>query len=299
MKSFLIKLISLFICTSCIIIILFYFLKIRINNKTDWTLDHSTNLLIIGDSHTQVTLNDSLISHSVNLSSGAQAYVYCFAKTRMLVNNNPQIKTVILSFAFHNLPDDSYQSDWIKKWGMLNLIDFCHFMKTEEIIDVIRVRPELSFYRLNQCMGSILHLIANPKKRLSLNDLNLGGYYFLAPNRVKEDIIKKTEGVPLKDIRISRIQEKYLFKLIRFCDQHEIKLILINTPLHPIYLNSITSYKSFYYNYYHKKLCAIKLLDLSNYSMPDSCYSDLSHLNYRGANIISKMIENKIEDYQL
>ena len=65
-------------------------------------LDESTNVLILGDSHTQYGLDDSIILNSLNISQSAQHFIYSYNVLKQLLNTNSQIEKVILGVSFHS-----------------------------------------------------------------------------------------------------------------------------------------------------------------------------------------------------
>jgi hypothetical protein len=68
-------------------------------------------------------------------------------------------------------------------------------------------------------------------------------------------------------------------------------LILINTPVYkPEIYESIDKLNDFYDTY----LSGVKYLDYSAFPLPDSCYGDIGHLNYKGAQIFSKYLQENL-----
>ena len=58
--------------------------------------------VICGDSHPMSAINDNILKNSINISNDSQHYIYTYNVLKIVVKNNPQIKTVILGSSFHS-----------------------------------------------------------------------------------------------------------------------------------------------------------------------------------------------------
>ena len=64
-------------------------LSVFISKKTfDYKFKEKKNILIVGNSHTECSVNDSIISNSVNLSQSASSYFYSYMKIREFTKYN-------------------------------------------------------------------------------------------------------------------------------------------------------------------------------------------------------------------
>ena len=59
--------------------------------------DASRKILILGDSHTECGINDSLFSNSFNFSESSESYLFCYAKLQMLTSGQKTFDTLLLS----------------------------------------------------------------------------------------------------------------------------------------------------------------------------------------------------------
>src|ERR1700757_670909 len=69
--------------------------KIKINAEV--------TTIICGDSHAQCAVDDSILNHSLNVANSGEPYIYTYNVIKVLKNDNPQIKVVILGYSFHSL----------------------------------------------------------------------------------------------------------------------------------------------------------------------------------------------------
>jgi hypothetical protein len=152
------------------------------------------------------------------------------------------------------------------------------FIKSILQIPIINVRAILRFLRV----GSI-----------SYTDLYIGKYDRSDRNKLQEDINRRNKLSKVQQSEIlSEHQRNYLWKIVKLCKTKQVKLILINAPIYdaqkygsPDKLN----------NFYDTYLKGIKYWDYSGYPLPDSCYGDVEHLNYKGAIIFSSYLRDNLQ----
>ena len=78
-----------------------------IRNFYSYNIAKDKNILILGDSHTEVSLNDSIISNSINFSLGTSSYFHSYIKLKYILSNNEHIDTLILGYSFNSLTNFS------------------------------------------------------------------------------------------------------------------------------------------------------------------------------------------------
>ncbi|MBN2663206.1 MAG: hypothetical protein JXR68_06115 [Bacteroidales bacterium] len=117
--------------------------------------------------------------------------------------------------------------------------------------------------------------------KFNVEDINIGGFKYSTRNKIKEakeKIITDT----IKDMSV--IQQIYLDKIKDYCFINNIKLYFVVTPLHECYKKiSETTFDSLM----KTKYSDIEILDYSAFFNNDSVFSDLEHLNYKGAKILT------------
>jgi hypothetical protein len=80
-------------------------------SSSSFKIPEEKNIIVVGDSHTQCAINDSIFSRSINISQGGTAYLYSYIKLRKFLNENPHIDTVLVSF--HGGSIQRSQDEWI------------------------------------------------------------------------------------------------------------------------------------------------------------------------------------------
>lgn len=303
-RRFLNKCLLFFIVVVIFISGLFKLSDFVINQRKHQLLRISDDISIVfaGDSNIECSINDSLISGSINIAQSGEAYLYSYAKLRALLNYNSQINKVFIGFSDHEilkdkedlvLFDDSFIIEKIKSYNYL-------LNNTEKKL-IITNKP---FAYLKGFLQSIFNNFIVYVKSCTSKDsnyriLNFGGYLYLSRNKLDEDIRfhekSKTDSTSYKPIEKGLLQEEYLRLISQLCRQKSVKLILLNTPKHSYYSNIITTEIKNNGLSFRNSLSQDSLLELSSFHLPDSCFSDISHLNYKGARIFSQYLNEQIQ----
>lgn len=256
--------------------------------ESNYIVDKSKSILVLGDSHTECAINDSIVIKSVNISKSADAYFYSFIKLRKFLKINSGIKTVILGISEKSL----YNKNWLYKpnkanayFRLMNLNDFKVLLESGGIKTFANL-AKASFDNFSKLL-----II----KKSNYKDMGIGGYLYFKREKLDEAITryKKQKSI---DRPYSEIQVEYLLKIVNLCQEYTVKLILLNTPTYVYCKNENDSEKL--EQFINKNIDnSVEYWDYSNYLLPDFCYGDLVHLNYRGAEIFSKKLQNDINRY--
>ena len=243
----------------------------------------SKRTLIVGDSHTECSINDSIIPNCINLSQSGTGYFYTYVKLRSIINANPQIDTVVVGYSYD---DVSAQKDaWF--WGdesikfklrnyffMFDLEDYFSLFKSNPV-SVIMNTPQVIFHNV---------------KILFYGISSLGGYLPLERNNLEESI-KRRRQESINENEFSPYQRLYLLKIYELCQSRKINLVLINPPIYPVLEQYQDVLKSKYYEFAKRELSNAILVNHSNVKIPENGFSDLSHLNKKGAAIYSNLLK--------
>ena len=288
--------------------------QLRVNSKIIDSgmlrLDESTNILAVGDSHAETSINPSLLPNSENISCSAENYFWTYYKIKHFIKHNKKITTVILPFSWHNLPK-KYQEKFLfdKSFGK---IDDYFLLLDENGRNVIETFDgsylitwlkytggvPFQFYLNNTLLRELFGSSVDKKginfyggfKKISKNDLSHG------------KILKKVNSYFYHDSHnvsdSSTIMIEYLHKITQLCYENNIQLILLNAPVHKRYKSMIPA-KAVASFEITKKIILTKYrnicyVDFSDMEMPDSCFSDGDHVNSSGAEIVTKALLHSI-----
>lgn len=259
-------------------------------NRETIRIPQHKNILILGDSHTECAIDDSVFARAANFSKSATAFVYSYAALRKLIADNPQIDTVLLSYHSSSLSFER-ERGWIFDETMLarQVPVFLPYFSASEY-SLFFFKPE--FYK--PALQTPLFTFNYHKLKDSIAarqlwvDQNIGNYReFTWSNFAKDTAATKPLTNPKPDT-VSTITVNYIRKVAAFCKERNIELILLNAPVYQ--WNRYVNVAEFDTNR-RKYFSDIHFLDYSDFPVADSCRFDIWHLNAKGAQQFSRYLE--------
>lgn len=288
MKFFLRKTFT-FLAAYLLIIVAISTLVLFLDNSYSKKISYvPASTLFLGDSHMEVTIDDKILFESENLGMNSESYYFTYFKLKKIIEKNPKIKTVYLASSYHNLSsyydkfiDGEFSFSISKRYFFLlpyNEKFKMLYVNKNDFFSYLKVNLENGFS--NICAENIIHegKFANR---------------FINTSAIEKSIVKRInfqfyeKGVE-RDFSQKNITN--LLKINELCKTRRIKLILLNSPLHP-------SYKSKVPRKFIQKLNEISLenqieiLDLSSSLSNDSCFiPDGDHVSRKGALLTTQYI---------
>jgi hypothetical protein len=287
MKKFIGKII-MYLSIVTIIIISFSGGIYFIQSKASFELPYNKNILVVGDSHTQCSIDDNVFCRSVNVSQGGTAYFYSYCKIKKFLSQNKHIDTILLSFHYSALTSNT-NDGWLHNENAIKG-KIPHYLTLLDKDDIaIFANKKLSFIKAVLRPPYVLVFKFLVKKgHISYEDLDIGKPVKIKWHKLQEDITHNSNKQKVEETDISFYQKEYLLKIINLCKSENVELILINPPSYKpeIYGNigKLNDYCKVY-------LPDVKYLDYSAFPLSDSCYGDIGHLNYKGVEIFSKYLQ--------
>jgi len=283
-----------------IILILLSFLVILSNHigflKIPNNVTQNKNILVLGDSNTECAINDSIFASAVNKSASADSYFYSYLKLKHIVQNNPNIDTIVLGFAPHNifdngwLLDDSHINSHLKLYfPLMEFSDYSFFICNNPKA-FLSTLPTITKHAYNNLFNRLLN---------NFTACYYGAYLKLERNKLQEVKALFKEGKPLpffdlpNNFSISEPETLYLNKIISFCSSNHLKLYFINTPKRFELLKYQKYGTKEFYEFYNKTYSHIDFIDCSNLTLQDKNYGDFVHLNSNGANLFSSILHKE------
>ena len=267
----------LFLTISAIFSLLLGFLSVVITNKTfNFEFKKYQNILIVGNSHTECSISDKILSNSVNISQSASSYFYSYIKVREFVKRNPTIDTVIISFSDNDL--FSEKEKWLSSTEKIR-------NKMTRMIFLFNTEDYLTLFCSNPITTSLQSFIVySDFYNLYIHRRSfIGGYDQLNKNKIKESILEFNQDTPKIDYKIAHTELKYLLKIYELCEKEGVHLILLNSPVHPVLQSHFSLIKDRNYKIASEKMTNATFLDHSSYKLDNSMFADLSHLNGTGS----------------
>lgn len=330
MKTFLTR-ITLFLVAFSILFIVTGFLYVNtylkeVNSGRAFKLPDSIKTVFFGDSHALTSFNPKIIPLSFNASKNSESYFQTYYKIVSILNSNPQIKNVVLTYSYHNIAItqnenvlygdiyyillDNEGKNIIRSAGDGQLLKF-KYGSSENYLGNLKIY--LSHFAISNLL-LLKYDIGLPIDAIKYMDfyvtiLKRNPQLYLHP--LFEEIYKSTNSnLELSvisnsinrhfyynnDVNSSDIMIKSLFKTADLCRAKNINLILINTPLHSSYKSMVPEYYLKLHNSVLDNLVAkydnILYYDFSTVNYNDSLFGDGDHLNAFGMQRFSETIKN-------
>ncbi len=284
MKKFL-RQVFIFFAIPFGVLILLLFLLNYINNKamTDYKTDTGVQSLFMGDSHIECAINTALLPDAANLSQSSESLLFTYFKLKYILQNNPSVKKVYLGFSYHNI--STYADEFTYGQYAYDVTSRYFFiLPVEQKKEIIQHNPK----QLPKFLGKLLingfNTVIEKKENYSFLGRYKNEYKNIEASKKSMDYrISQQFYEDGKQRGFSAVNIVYLNKIILLCREKNIELELLKTPLHSYYkskvpLEFIEKYDSL------NNLNKLKLIDLSNLILNDSCYlPNGDHVSQRGA----------------
>jgi hypothetical protein len=295
MRKFILKLLLLFIPMLIIIASTEIFVNQYLNNNSFYKINCTSNVIILGNSHSECAINDSLLRNCVNLSQGGECYFYTYYKLKKIIDCNPNIDTILLEYTNNILWE--VMDNWIYGEEFLGnkYPKYSQLISIEDKIFLFRKNPGAYLIAFKDAIIMKFRLIS--KKEINvIDELRWGEYLYLIRNKIPQikDELKKSnqKGKEFnRNMTTSKYNVLYLKKIVDYCRINKIKLILFRSPLHKLYEKKFDFELFSLLNTDYKDL---EFWDYSNFPLDDDEFGDLEHLNYKGAIRFSKYINLKL-----
>ncbi len=283
MKSFLIKLAS-FVLVPLLTLLVVYGLKQLSINQTFKDLSQTYTVVLVGDSQIQRVNPEYFGVPTLNFAGSGEPYFVSYAKLKRLLDGEDHaIQTVILGVSPHNF-SPAYQrlTQPQTSEGQRTLKAYLHLMDLWESSNFqlpgILFNPSFhkAFFKTPEWEGLIESSHENPDEAIISKNLKM----FSA------------EGEPID----SSHQMRYLEAIIALCNDHNVKLIALSTPVHSRFAEQIPREYEELLSTFIQNHPQLEHMDLRSVDLDPSFYSDGNHLNRKGAALISQRISTYIGD---
>jgi len=284
MRLFVKRVSFFFLVPFCLFLVNFF-----VNQKTieNYKFQPSVNIVVIGDSHTQAAISDTLLHNTLNFSNTGESYLYTYYKLITLFKNNPQIDTILLGVSFHSF--SSYFKDVISN----SPYKYVYFLPGNVFFQL--VNHPLNGKDNNQYSLMIQQTLTYP----FLKDVrSIYGFYLprVWPDTASQKAINKRINIQyFTNGRINDFSEvniSYFNKIILLCKQKNKTLIGLNTPLHQYYVAHVPpKFKA----KYDQLTAGIKVIDFSGLKLSENSFlPDGDHLTKVGAIKTSRYLDSML-----
>ncbi|MBP6456742.1 MAG: hypothetical protein KA275_08440 [Chitinophagaceae bacterium] len=293
MKKVIIKtIIFLFILSSLLILLLLVSNNV-IKNKVFVKINPKSEFIIIGHSHPEVALNDSLIDNFSNCAASAESYFYSYQKLKKIIEQNKNIKVVFIEFSNNQINEEINNWIWDDEHLSVRYPRYAPLLDFKEHKILLEKNPSgfvnaLSL-SLNRNLNNLLY------RNYDFSALRNG--YLKKHGSKVDSLIKALYTKPCLEKSMggtSVVNIEYLKKIIKFCNEQNKKVFLMRCPLHRMY--PMLSNEKIYRNYVLDTFSKTEYLDFKDFPLKDSDFYDFDHLNVHGAIKFSVFFNNLIKD---
>ena len=275
-------------------LILFEIQTWNIRRQANFKLSEEYKYIQLGHSHAECAYNDSLITNFKNLATSGESYFYTYYKLKKILEQNESIETVLIEFTNNQINsgmdnwiwEDKYISKFYPTYGsFLNFQDTGLLLKHNfiSIVNNFSISQDKNF-----------RMLLNNNYNFTLD---IGGYVYHKESELeKATIFQKEMTQKNKNDNYQNISEYnilYLEKIVALCKSKDKKIIFIRSPQH-IALSGRKN-EALFLQIYNERFDEVPMLDFNNFEIPNSGFKDFSHLNYIGAEIISKRLDSLIK----
>lgn len=291
MKKFLSKLLLFLLPVAVVFVVAFFLTRQLLNSQSDYSLPQHIQAVFVGHSQPEAAFNDSLIPGTRNLCNGGEAYLYTAKKLELVLNHNPQLKTVFISFSNNQI--DRRMNDWT--YGDKYLDNY--FLKYNfrmSSLDYQEAFAANAMGTLRTAFKSVVHNAKTiVKSKNPYADNNMGGYLYL--KRFKTDSLLKHHYIDQlkKEMNdsISEINLRNLDNIVRLCKEKNVKLYFVRTPIHPILFAAYDEKR--FQHIRTSRYPTIPFLDFHDFKVSNGDFGDFEHLNFRGAKLFSDYFQKQ------
>lgn len=283
MKKFLLK-ITVFLKCIVLFIATLVFLRVVIIGGFNYKLPDDKKYLFIGDSRFRVGVDDRLLPGALNVSADADNYLTAFLRIKFLLKNKNSVNLIFIVFSPDVMGDDADSRLYANYLMAGKVPQYFPLYSIEEWKTYFEYSPK-----------KLLHNVSGRPFRLLKGLLSedtfcreLGGFRVSTTNNLRAGIEKHTNPSREKELPPvygNRTSLSYLSKIRSYCAKKNIRVIGIAMPH---YLAGRVFDLQKYRETLKTRYPDFEVWDYLEMELPDDCWQDINHLNYKGAQIFTK-----------
>lgn len=285
MRQFTKNILAFGLLSLLVLLVSIFVSKLLCSSLINTSISKEKNVLILGTSQLEGALNDKIITQSKNMAQSGTCYFYTYQKAKTILNSNPHIDTLVLGFSYIDISENRDNWFYGDKNIQAKMRNYFFMFGLTDYLDLLNGNTKAVLVNTPRVIINNLKLIFT-----GLN--SLGGFKPLKRDRLlkaKANHEMEMATYPYK-FNLSENEIKYLVKTYDLCQLKNVKVILLFTPIHPVLKSSQLGFHEGLCETYQQQLSNATFIDHSRYALADSLFSDLGHLNYKGAKAYSEYI---------
>jgi hypothetical protein len=240
--------------------------------------------VIVGDSHTAWAIDDAGVPGVRNVSQNAEGYKYTYLKLQHLLQSESQVKRVYLAFSYANL--SAYYDEWITGPTFRFYADrYLGVLSPGDLVELLRNSPRTA----PDLLGRLLRggLSAGIRQQCTLygnffNDPSTRRFETYSFEVMEKRLLEQYYSSGAVQVQSAQNSE-YLERIIRLVREHDVELVMLNTPLHPDYEARVpVRFREMHAAVLERH--GLPSLDFADLNLGDANFlPDGDHTNYPGA----------------
>lgn len=278
--------------TIVIYVVLIFTTTRIIGTKVSFVLPDTVDKLVLGHSHPECALNDSLVPGLANFSNSGEAYFYAYYKLKKILDQNKNIKTVFIELSNNQITKRADEWIWKSNYIESRYPKYVSYMDTEGHLLLWNKNPKSHFSVCNTLLSSNTKVFKTGAYNYAHQ---VGGFLHLNKNKIDSFLLlpQKIEEEKLFDQK-SIYNLRYLDKIIEYCKSKKVTPVLIRCPVHPKFAEFKNEKQ--YRSILDKRYKNVAFLDFVKFRLPNKEFADMEHLNYIGARRFSVFFDSIIKD---
>ena len=281
-----------FVTTTIVFFLMVLLLVFAVWKIVTWTrpkLCHNPNAttIVLGNSRIQFGFDDNRVEGTWNVGLNADNYNIIYWKLKTLHRYNPQISKVVLEV------DRALLFNYFKAVEYKLHPYYWDAMEVSDWLSLVGNDRTLLMYPLDWV--KIAYPVKSIWSPIDFKDLGIGKYSKLYRYKLDKAIKRASEKeTPVfADAVFDELQAEYLDRIVDYCQDRHLRLEFINMPSYPT--DAVKYYNDVLHQYIDRKYPQILFHDYEFMPLPDSCYADIEHINYRGAEALSQVLQEDLK----
>ena len=246
--------------------------------EASFKIPDSISMVVAGNSHPEVAFNDSLVRSLKNISFSGEALNYTYARLRMTIEHNPNIRIAFIEFSEFELLRISDTRIWGDQYVLEHYAQLFPFLEARDHAIMGENNPA------GMIKGAVLQVRAVGSRIIHGNynyNRTLGGYLFLVGKKLDSTNLDGYAHRPDYQLSTSNHSIYTMKAIVDYCYAHDVKVYIIRSPLHER-LRKIFR-KVPLHQTIKEQFKGVEFLDFGAYPATDQEFADFEHLNYKGA----------------
>lgn len=267
--------------------------NIETNRIKEYKNKLNAETIIIGDSQVRFAIVDTLLRSSINMGNNSETLFLSYYKIKTLLKDNKITKNIILGMGYHTF-STMYDAGYNGIQSIDVLPNYVNIIPINDIINLFENKPRYALHNFVEINEKSIRKVIQPGENLNF----IGGYHNSSETKTaNKDVIEKRVKHHFYEKnqkrKISNNQVDYFEKIIKICNEYNVKLIIMRLPINLMYLNKVPmEFINFYKGIINKY--NLSLIDFEGITLENNDFlPDGDHVNQKGALMVTNFLKSK------